>query len=113
MSYLRHLGIQKKDLDRFLYENPFVISLDMHKMFSFKVKMFRDLGIPKNDIGIIFKEFPMLATKSLISTGRKISYLKENFSENLRIEPYFPKILVYNFYSFVKPRGGIGGLFSF
>lgn len=106
LSYINHLGIKDNELDRFLHENPYFISLDMGKMLSFKTRMFLDLGISKKDIGLIFKEFPMLATKSLISTATKIRYLQENFHENLRVEPYFPKILVYNFNSFIKPRGG-------
>jgi hydroxymethylpyrimidine pyrophosphatase-like HAD family hydrolase len=107
LNKLRSMDISRKELEKLLIANPYIVSLDFHKMLMHKITILKQMEIEEKDIGRIFKLFPTLVTKSIFSTSVKISYLTKNFSEIIRIEPYFPYILCFDFNKYIKPRGKI------
>lgn len=107
LERLNTFKLSKKEIEQLLVDNPYIVSLDYHKMMVHKIKIFQQMGIEYTDIGQIFKLFPSILTKSIFSTTAKINYLKKNFSSALRAEPYFPYILCFDFNKYIKPRGRI------
>lgn len=105
LTYFNKLGIHGYEMNYMFKKNPYIVSLDLHKMVIYKIKLFEEMGLSKKDIGNIFKKFPIIVSKSIISTSRKINYLTKYFHKSILGESYFPLILCYDFDKYIKPRG--------
>ena len=67
---------------------------------------FRDQGISLEKFCQYLIKYPWLWTKSLNSLKTKQAFLEqESLEKNLLEQSYYPKILSYPFFTFLKPRG--------
>ena len=53
------------------------------------------------------KRHPDIMIKSMSSLEAKISYLSRNLNRQLKKEPSFPLILLYNYNQVMRPRGDL------
>lgn len=104
-GYFKNLYLSSEDIAYICSSNPYTLSLDYRFIMIYKIKIFKEMGVERRELGQLFKKFPIITSKSLVSISRKINYLIANFTNKVRGEPYFPKILCYDFKKYIEPRG--------
>ena len=104
-KFLKKYGISKNELITLCKKNPFIFSMDFPKVFIPKIKIFESKGIKKELLMNMFIKFPWLITKGRNSIITKLRYIEKTSSKNIINQNYFPKILLYSYKNFIKPRG--------
>lgn len=104
-NFLKKKGMTKKELISLCTKNPFIFSMDFSKIFSPKIQIFESKGIKNNLLIDILIKYPFLITKGRNSILTKFRYLEKTTNKNILDEKFFPKILLYSYKNFIKPRG--------
>jgi hypothetical protein len=100
-------GMKKRDFFELCEKNPFILSMDYSKIFLPKIKIFESKGLNMDELNSLFLKYPWLITKSRNSIITKFRYLEKTIQKNIKEEKYFPKIFLFSYKNFIKPRGEI------